>query len=391
MTKKIISFSFFIFIFLSCQTDVQPKVERLDKTKSDQIDELAQRYLSLNRFSGAIVLAKGGEIVYDQNVGLADYQNQRPFSNTTAFKVGELTKLLTENLIDNLAKQGKLQRTDSISQHLPELPSNWTIQDVLKYKGRQSGGGATAKDTSDYNTLGKLIEQLSGKTYQENIEQYSKELDLENTYFQKADSSIAVGYLYHNYRGRGLELQKSPVINLQDAFSSKGLKSTPRDLLKVLKSNPSEVQIDGYLENDGFSYSLLNRPTDGLTIIILSNRRHPVAKEMSDSIEAILKGEKYKLPLAREPFPVDPNLLDSYSGRYALNENMSFEVVHENDSLFVLLGPNKVALIPQSDDQFYMQENDAAMRFEKDSTALVHKVVLLNGFVDSNQEAIRIE
>ena len=124
-----------------------------------------------------------------------------------------------------------------------------------------------------------------------------------------------------------------------------------------------------------------------LSIIVLSNRRNPITEEISNSIRAILANKDYSLPLLREPIEIDKSLLSQYSGNYSLNENISFEVQIINDSLYVLLGPNKIFLVPQSSNQFYMIETDASMRFLRDSTNLVDRVELLNGFIESNQIA----
>ena len=158
-----------------------------------------------------------------------------------------------------------------------------------------------------------------------------------------------------------------------------------------MNSDPREINVTGYLENDGFSYSLKNNVEKNLLVIVLSNRRHPVAGEISKRIELILEGKAFNIPLARKPIPIDSNLLKDYIGNYSLNENVSFEVTSTEDSLFVLLGPNKIALIPQSENQFYMLENDAAMRFERDSTNKVNSVLLLNGFIDSEELAFRVK
>ena len=160
--------------------------------------------------------------------------------------------------------------------------------------------------------------------------------------------------------------------------------------MKIIESNPKAINIEGYLENDGFSYSLTNNVEKNLLIIVLSNRRHPVAGEMAKSIGAILEGKAYNTPLTRKPFPINSDLLNDYTGKYILNENVSFEVISSQDSLYVLLGPNKVVLIPQSENQFYMIDNDAAMRFGRDSTGAVNSVRLLNGFTDSQEQALRI-
>ena len=49
-----------------------------------------------------------------------------------------------------------------------------------------------------------------------------------------------------------------------------------------------------------------------------------------------------------------------------------------------MLGNNKVHLIPQSSNQFYMKQTDASMRFLRNSTGVVNEVILLNGFINGD-------
>ena len=157
-------------------------------------------------------------------------------------------------------------------------------------------------------------------------------------------------------------------------------------MTKIINSNSANIlEIEGYLENDGFSYSVVNNPQNKISIIVLSNRRHPVAKEISNSIDSILKDKEYRIPLARKQFEIDKKLLKDYSGSYSLNANMNLEVLNENDSLFVMMGPNKIHLKPQSENQFYMEQMDASMRFLRDTNNKVIEVVLLDGFLDGNR------
>jgi hypothetical protein len=380
MTRKIIYAATLILLLLSCKKENKSKVKQLEKEFAEQIDALAYRYLALNRFSGTIVLAKDYRIVYNQSFGLADYENEIPFTPNTAFKVGDITKLITSELITGLINEGKINKTDKVAQYLEELESDIKVVDFTKHNA-----------DIDYNIAGKLIEKISNSSYQENIDAYSKALGLENTYFQKEAAKHAVGYLYHNYRGKGLELEQSPVYNLNEAFCSKGLKSSAIDLVKILESCAKQINIHGYLADDGFSYSVINDLENKISIIVLSNRRHPVANEITKSINSILNHKEHRLPLLRVPFDIDKTILEDFTGKYALNEHMSFEVLTSNDSLFVLMGPNKVHLIPQSSNQFYMEEMDASMRFLRDSSNKVNEIVLLNGFIDSDEIAKRSE
>ncbi|MGV6831428.1 MAG: serine hydrolase domain-containing protein [bacterium] len=379
MIKKLIQLTFLLTIFVSCKKGQVNKTNQLQKEQIESITSLANRYLELKRFSGSILIAKDGNVVYDQSFGLADYDKEIPFSKNTAFKIGEISQLITSDLVSRLIKEQKVSGTDKIANYLTEITSEHTINDFVKLE-----------QDLDFNLAGAFIEKVTNKTYQENIETYGTELNLENTYYQKQSALAAIGYLYHNYRGQGLELQKSPSYDVKEAFSSKGLKSTPHDLLKIVHSQSKELAIEGYLETDGFSYSLLNDPEKKLTIIVLSNFRHPVSDEISNSIKAILEGKAYNLPLLRKPFDIDTSTLKDFAGNYALNEQVKFEVLISNDSLLVLLGPNKVHLVPQSSNQFYMTEMDASMRFLRDSTDMINKIALLNGFIDSDQIAIRI-
>lgn len=119
--------------------------------------------------------------------------------------------------------------------------------------------------------------------------------------------------------------------------------------------------------------------------MVLSNRRHPVAGEISNTIKAILKNEPYEIPLPRKEVNVNPESLKEFAGSYSLSPEMNLEVVTMNDSLFMMMGPNKIHLKPQSENQFYMEENDAAIRFIKDSTETVSKAILYDGFITGNE------
>jgi len=409
--NKAFYFSILILSFLSCKTETKPKNDILENEKTATIDNLANRYLELNRFSGVILITKGDEIIYDNSFGLADYENNKHFSNKTSFKIGEITELVTADIIRTMTKNGKIKLSDKSSKYIPEIKSDFTINDLLNHRTNlpssktieeqnpelkystivyvnsalQSSNKSERSDLN-YNILGLVIEKISGKTFQENLENYSEELNLENTYFRKNKASLAVGYLFHNHQGNGLELQKAPVSNSDITFSSNGIKSTANDLEKIISAISSDkLEIDGYLENDGFSYSIVNNPQTQITIIVLSNRRHPIAKEISTSIENIIKSKEYTLPLARKQIEIDKNLLKDYSGLYSLNEDMNLEVINENDSLFVMMGSNKIHLLPQSENQFYMEQTDGAMRFLRDTDNMVKEVELLDGFLDGNK------
>jgi hypothetical protein len=381
MTKianKPLYLTIFLLSLLACHTEKNSQSEEINASAYAKIDDLANRYLELNRFSGTILVARDHRIQYHQSFGLADYENDIPFSSKSAFKIGELTRLVTSDLLKRLEADKKIHATDKIAEYLSETNSEMTVDDLINLP-----------TGFDYHMAGRLIEEVTNKSYQENIKEYGTSLGLENTYYIKEDPFKVIGYQYHNYRGNGLELEESPTYKLEEAFSDKGLKSTGHDLVKILESYDMPISRHGYLADDGFSYSLIHDIENKKTIVVLSNRRHPVANEISSSIKAILDGKDYRLPLLRVPFHIDSTIVKDFRGHYSLNENVRFEVFESDDSLFVRMGPNEIHLVPQSSNQFYMKEMDASMRFLRDSTDWVDRVLLLNGFIDSEQIAYR--
>lgn len=380
--KRLILITISLLFLYSCdKTKTKESTANLEVI--NKINILGKRYLELNRFSGTILVSKNNEILYHDYFGLANYENNIPFNDSTAFKVGKLSKLITEDIINDLIKINKLKPNDNELIHIP----NSEIDISIKYSENET---IIIPETSlNHDIIRLIIESLANKKVTEHLKDYSLREGLTNTFFNDQNNTLATGYLFNNYRRLGNELHPSPEYNSNKIFMTDGIKSTAKDLLKII-NKATTIDINDYIENDGFSYTLQNNPDTKTSIIILSNRKHPVTKEMANGISAVLNKTAYNLPLLRKPFNIDVSLLNSYVGRFSLNENMNFNVIKKNDSLFAILGPNEVYLIPQSSNQFYLEKDDAAMRFVKDSTGIVNQIILLNGFLDGDV-AKRIE
>ena len=355
-------FGIFILFFSACSEDKEVA------TLHYKIDQLASRYSALGRFSGTILVAKKEQILFNQSYGLADYTNQQAFTDSTAFKIGSISELFTAYIIEQMALEKLINLDQTLPTYLPETNSNKTISALL-----------TANDTS-YHLLGQLIEKKLNLPFQQVIKKYCLPVGLTTTFFQKENEHLAKGYLFHNYRDKGIELEEAPTYDIKKAFSSYGLKSSAKDLFRFGQLFSESIDKSGYLSEDGFSYTF--QKDKDLMIIILSNRRHPVSEEMATSISAIVNYQTYELPLLRNPIDVNPILFKKYIGIYEVNPNFSFEVIQNSDSLFTLMGANKTHLIPQADNQFYYQDFDAAIRFLTDSSLIINEAVLYNGFLD---------
>ena len=396
----------------SCFSCTNEKKTDLSSKEVD-IDLLVNRYLELGRFSGAILVARKDSILFYKTYGRADYELDKAFEKNTSFKIGEISEYITGAIIREMANRKQVALKEKASAYIPELTGDYTLNDLLNHQSGLPGiqsikalnkemrysiidyankanidlENRGVKSDLGYNILGLVIETVSGMTFQEVIKQYSADWQLENTYFEKENLNLeAKGYQYHNYRGKGLELEQSPTYNEAEAYSSRGLKSTTHDLLRLTQIVSQEnIKIEAYLPNDGFSYSLNKKESNALTIIILSNRRHPVADEISNSINNIFENKAYETPLPRKQVEIAPELLLDYAGSYQLNPNMTLPIISKNDSLFVMMGPNPIHLKAQSDNQFYMEESDAIIRFMRDSANVVDRAILLDGFLEGNE------
>ncbi|MEG9328399.1 DUF3471 domain-containing protein [Salinimicrobium catena] len=293
-----------------------------------KVDTLGSRYNQLGRFSGSILVAEEGEIVYQNFFGKADHKTNMVFTEETLFAAGSLSELFTEVALEKLKPEGNSASTDAEVE------------------------AATAA----------LI----------------AELQLKNTFFQQqAPAKAATGYV-HSVGSAGPEVE--PVNSDQQPQ----LWTTAKDLQKLLESIPKKnIEKEGYLENGGFSFAV--RKNGEIIVVVLSNRRHPVAGEMAKSIEQLWKREPYQLPLPRKESRVSSALLEEYAGAYLLGPGAELKVVTENDSLFLFMGPQKVHLKPQSENQFFMDNTEAAIRFEKDSTGKVAYAELLDGFLSGKE------
>jgi len=91
-----------------------------------------------------------------------------------------------------------------------------------------------------------------------------------------------------------------------------------------------------------------------------------------------LKGKKLKEEVIIE---IKPEILDNYTGKYKLNDNIIVVVTRENNKLFAEpTGQPKVEMLPVSETDFVIKEINAKVSFVKDGGGKVKKMKLnMNG------------
>jgi len=98
------------------------------------IDNLFAEWNRPGSPGGAVVLVDNGKVVIERCYGLAAIEYAIPITPSTRFELASVSKPFTAFAVMLLAKEGKLNLTDPVQQHLPELPdygSPITVADLL--------------------------------------------------------------------------------------------------------------------------------------------------------------------------------------------------------------------------------------------------------------------
>jgi CubicO group peptidase (beta-lactamase class C family) len=86
------------------------------------------------RFNGNILVARAGNIIYQQALGDADFNTKRQLNDSSVFELASLSKQFTAMGIMILKEKGKLDYSDNIKKFFPQLPYyNITIRDLLTH------------------------------------------------------------------------------------------------------------------------------------------------------------------------------------------------------------------------------------------------------------------
>src|SRR4030095_622116 len=76
------------------------------------LDQYMQAAVAVNQFSGSVLVAKSGNIIYQKTFGTIDYAATHPIDSNSMFEIGAITEEFTAAAILLLKDEGKLKLTD---------------------------------------------------------------------------------------------------------------------------------------------------------------------------------------------------------------------------------------------------------------------------------------
>ncbi|MBP1223467.1 serine hydrolase [Flavobacterium sp. 1355] len=340
--------------------------------KARQIDDLLSKYNEYGQFNGSALVAENGKIIFKKGFGQANMEWNISNQPDTKFRLGSITKQFTAFLIVKLAEEGKLKLDVPITTYLPDYPKengdkitihhlithtsgipNYTsAPNFLKEKSRNPStpeefvktfnklpldfkpGEKFSYSNSGYFLLGYIIEKITGKTY----EQYLQEtiltpLKMANTGFDH--SEVILKNRAAGYEKKGKSYVNSSFIDMSIPYAAGSLYSTVEDLYlwdqalyttKLLSEKSMESLFKSYISFgdesygygwflseekigdkqykiiehgggiNGFNTIISRVPADKNLVVLLNNTGGTILGEMNEAIRAILYNQTYDQP-----------------------------------------------------------------------------------------------
>ena len=419
-------------------------------------DDYMTTWAKQGRFSGAVLIAKDGKILLRKGYGMANYELNVPNTPDMVFRIGSITKLFTAFSILQLEERGLLSVNDPVVKYIPELPEAWnavTIHQLLCHKSGipdfinakaytdfndslhvenalkeyadkplLSKPGETLRySNSGYILLGRIVEKVSGKTYEDYLEaNIFRPAGMTHTAFDHAANVVPE-------RASGYRWDGETVVNAaygDPAFpaSAGALRSTLDDMYqfdRALKSGklfsqaittkawtayahwtaPPPFDIDAeygygwmigqefghrYVGHggwvNGFVSQFTRYPNDDAVIIVLWNFETANSMQVSKDLAAILLGGQFDTPHLRPIVHPTAETLMRYVGEYHVGP-LKVQISMRNGRLYLFATgqPNPFGLIAVSETEFYCNDAPSEIRFVKDEKGNVNQMMVRLG------------
>lgn len=234
---------------------------------NSQITDYLNARVAVNNFTGSVLVARSGEVIFSQGCGMANYELDVPNTPQTIFRLASITKQFTALAIVQLQEQGLLNVRDTISKYIPDYPETGKIISIHHLLTHTSGipsytsfpdyletmmlpspaektiakfkdlplefqpGEKFSYSNSGYTLLTYILEKVSGKSYETYLqERIFQPLGMQNSGYDRPNLIIknrAAGYAPGS---NGLE--NAIYIDMSVPSGAGGLYSTVEDLYR---------------------------------------------------------------------------------------------------------------------------------------------------------------
>jgi CubicO group peptidase (beta-lactamase class C family) len=124
-----------------------------DRSTVRKIEEIVEAEAKNDLFSGSVLFAKNGKILYSAAFGYANRDHMVPNTLDTRFNIGSIGKAFTAVLIMQLAQEGKLSLDDPLSIHLPEYPYEEKERILIRHLLNHTSGLGDYMQHEEYHSI----------------------------------------------------------------------------------------------------------------------------------------------------------------------------------------------------------------------------------------------
>jgi len=331
-----------------------------NREKSSEINNFMSTIYKQGQFSGAVLVAERGKVIYKNGFGFAERKTQEPFTTSTPCYIGSLSKQFTAMGIMMLKERKMLDYNDPIRKYFPQLPAfmqSVTIRSLLTHSSglaifddfpgmaekdvfniilrqnslRMNPGEKFEYCNANYTLLGMVIEKISHSSLNEFLtDNIFKPVGMKGTYVDEPslkNKKRAVGYYlfgepynYSTYIGGAA----SVVSSVEDLYKWDQYLYNPKIVTKKSLEEAFEIQSkigkDEIYEEKGYGFgwfvnckggekiiqhdggfagfrAYIERQIDrDNTIILISNVRHSLTGQMRTAINNILENKSAEIP-----------------------------------------------------------------------------------------------
>jgi CubicO group peptidase (beta-lactamase class C family) len=267
--------------------------------KPADIDHLASKYNQLRRFNGSVLVAHDGKVLLAKGYGKANFEWDIPNDPKTKFRLGSITKQFTSMVIMQLVQEGKIDLDASLVTYLPDYRKDTgakvTVRNLLNHTSgipsytsdprfldvardpyavnafvakfasgdlRFEPGTKYEYDNSGYFLLGAIIEKVTGKTYEQSVqERIFTPLGMKDTGYDHFETVIP--HRAGGYERNGSSYRNATYIDMSIPYAAGSLYSTVEDLFtwdralytdKLLQPKYRDMMFVPKLEHYGFGW-----------------------------------------------------------------------------------------------------------------------------------------
>jgi D-alanyl-D-alanine carboxypeptidase len=331
------------------------------------VESVGKHAIEIDKVVGlSIGVASGDEILVNKGFGLANVELNVPATAHTVYRIGSITKEFTAAAVLLLVEDRDISLDGVLTEYLPGYPKQGdsvTIRQLLQHTSgvpdftrlpnyRRERPLDVSQDqvldrfqklplefppgekhrycNSGYFLLGLVVEQASGKSYREFVEQrLFRQLGMRHSYCDT--SSMIIPQRAAGYTRWGGKLRNAPHISLSQTIGAGNIAATTTDLIlwqrglvahRLLRIESAKLMTTrGKLKNgtpfnygcglriqsvakhkviqhggaiSGFRSHLAYFPDSELTVAVVANCDHANAKKISDRIARYILSENRK-------------------------------------------------------------------------------------------------